>query len=71
MKKEIKPIQNINDGTDEQMVTFFHKFYLNFFVFFKETMHSGARFSKNLQKLIIPDPVHILSIPIQGKGKIA
>jgi hypothetical protein len=30
-----------------------------------------ARFSKNLQKLIIPNPVHILSIPIQGKGKIA
>jgi hypothetical protein len=30
-----------------------------------------ARFSKNLQKLIIPDPVHILSIPIPGKGKIA
>jgi len=22
MKKEIKPIQNINDGTDEQMVIF-------------------------------------------------
>jgi hypothetical protein len=27
-----------------------------------------ASFSKKLQKLIIPDPVHIFLFPIQGKG---
>jgi hypothetical protein len=35
------------------------------------TVAHWANFSKKLQKLIVPAPVHIFVFPIQGKGKIA